>query len=255
MQVSKRINQTGRKRIHRQDVTINLLEHKDRKPTFTASFRLDQSIVRSGVIYVEAYSGSGSNTLQRFCYGAVEAPVAPASTSLDQIDLSAPVKFRVKVVDESGFSGKLVASAEGLRSEEDSDEENRASLMTFKSADMGSLPWKVVCDDDDSKPVLYVNNQIRGAKDHLINNPVFRSLILPGALREVLLSILYNLDGDEAEDNSWQESWLNFAREISPLTFGLASKDLTHEWVNEVSSAFSEKFSLCESMVKLMEAE
>jgi len=248
MQISRRINQTGRKKIHRSDVTINLVEHKNGKPGFTAAFRLDDSLPKEAAVYVEAYN---SNTLQRFSFGTAGYPAAPEKTVLDQLDLSSQVRFRVKVVDESGPAGKLIASAEGLRSEEDSEEEHRASLMVFKSSELGSLTWKIECSDD-SKPVLYMNNKIPASKETLLHNPVFRGLILPGALREVLMSILLDLD-DDPVDGSWQERWLNFAEEISPSGLGGRQEERDHMWVNEVADAFSDDFRLCERLVSHME--
>ncbi|MDQ6971874.1 MAG: hypothetical protein Q9M30_04430 [Mariprofundaceae bacterium] len=245
MRISRRINQTGRKKIPRSDVTINVREQQG-KLVFTAAFNLNATLPPDGALYVEAYN---SNTLQRFDFGTVGFPRDPASTLLDQLDLSSPVKFRVKVVDESGHSARLIASAEGLRSEEDAEEERKASLMTFKSAPLGSLTWKVVCsDDEDGMPVLYLNNMIPAAKDTLLLNPVFRGLVLPGALREVLFSILTNLDdGGEPAEGSWQERWLGFASGICPPDTGAG---MNHDWVNGVAEIFSDKFSLCEKLVQ-----
>jgi len=244
MRISRRINQTGRKKIPRSDITINVREHQG-KPAFSADFRFDDSLPTDGALYVEAYSG---NTLQRFDFGTVGTLREPASTALDQLDLSSPVKFRVKVVDESGHSARLIASADGLRSEEDAEEERKSSLMIFKSVPLGSLTWKVVCGDDDGMPVLYLNNRIPAVKDTLLQDPVFRGLVLPGALREVLYSILTNLDdGGEPAEGSWQERWLDFAFGICPPDSGAG---MNHDWVNGVAEIFSDKFSLCEKLVQ-----
>ena len=69
-------------------------------------------------MFIEAYH---RNTLQRFNFGTVSQPRPPENTVLDQLDLSGPVLFRVRVVDQSNNQGQLIASTSGLRAEGDDD--------------------------------------------------------------------------------------------------------------------------------------
>ena len=251
MRISRHINHTGRTRIKRSEVQITLNEHKDSPPDFEVNFNLDTNkLPGDASVYVEAYH---RNTSQRFDFGKVNSPVPPVNTLLNQLDLSGPVLFRVKVVDQSEKIGKLVGSAERLRPEDDSEEENRASLMTFKSTDLGQLTWKMEFLQD-SKPVLCINSKIPEAKVRLMHNPVFQSLILPAALRETLVFIFFNIAEEEPDADSWHKPWMEFANSISPTEKPDSSDPYElHHWVDDVVDEFSRKHEMCDLLVTRME--
>ena len=221
MQISRHLNYTGRRKIKHSEVEIELVEQTSRPPRFVANFNLDNNHVPATAdLYVEAYY---KNTSQRFDFGTVSQPIPPSDTTLDHIDLSGPTLFRVKVVDNSDEAGKLIASVEKLTPKDDDLEEQKASLMIFKSIpEMGNLTWKIAFNEDH-KPVLCINNKIPEAKNQLLHNPVFQSLILPAAFREVLMYISWDQEG-EADEDSWQRQWIEFANnfpvsKISPYFF------------------------------------
>jgi len=169
MQISRQINHTGRRHIKRSEVQIELIETKD-VPEFRVNLRLDTSRLPANAnVYVEAYH---RNTSQRFDFGTVSTPSYPDSLKLDQLDLTGPTLFRVKVVDNTEQVGKLIASAEGL-SPRSEDESQNESLMIFRSSPgMGNLTWKMAFDSE--KPVLCINNRIPEAKSLLLHNPMSR---------------------------------------------------------------------------------
>jgi len=251
MQISRHINHTGRKKIKHSEIEIELVEQKEEAPGFIATFQLNRGdLPPSADLFVEAYH---RNTSQRFNFGTVGAPLPPEDTTLDQIDLSGPTLFRVKVVDNSENIGRLVASAEQLKPKDDDEEEQRASLMIFKSMpEMGNLTWKLSFTEAH-KPVLCINNKIPEAKNQLLNNPIFQSLILPAAFREVLLYIFWDQDG-ETEEGTWQQQWMDFANRIAPDECPHETEpDLLHSWIDEVVRAFSEAHHLCHNLVTRME--
>ncbi|WP_300496456.1 hypothetical protein [Marinobacter sp.] len=247
MQISRQINHTGRIHIKRSEVQIEVVETKD-VPEFRANLKLDTSRLPANAdIYIEAYH---RNTSQRFEFGTVAAPRDPESLKLDQLDLSGPTLFRLKIVDNTEQVGRLIASAEGI-SPSSEDESKNESLMTFRSSPgMGNLTWKVVFEGD--KPVLCINNKIPEGKSLLLNNPMFSSLILPAAFREVLLKIYMDEGFDEEE--GWQANWLSFAREIAPEE--LVDPDdleLVLDWINDVAGAFSDQHHMCQNLILKME--
>jgi len=251
MKTSRHINHTGRHKIRRSEVQITLNEHPQAPPSFDASFKLDSSkLPGDAALYVEAYH---KNTSQRFHFGTAGSPIPPDNRSLDQLDLSGPILFRIKVVDNSDRIGRLVASAERLRPEEDEEEDSRASLMTFKSTDLGDLTWKMSFIPD-SKPVLCINNRIPEAKEQLINNPVFQGLILPAALRETLMFIFLDIDEDDADEDSWHKPWLDFANFIAPEDKPDSADPFElNDWIDDVITEFSRQHDLCELLVTRME--
>ncbi len=249
MQISRNINHTGRQHIKRDEVQIELVE--DQKiPEFRANLKLDKSKLPSNAdIYIEAYH---RNTSQRFYFGTIAAPHLPKSLKLDQIDLSGPTLFRVKVVDNTYHIGRLIASTEGLspRAEEDDKKE---SLMIFRSSpQMGNLTWKI--SFDDQKPVLCINNRIPEAKTQLLENPIFQGLILPAAFREVLMYMYLNNNFENEE--GWFGNWLKFASKIAPEDLvNKEDEEIALYWINDVVAAFSDQHHLCHHLVTRMEEQ
>lgn len=251
MQISKHINHTGRRKIKHSEVEIEMLEQTGSAPAFQATFNLDLEHLPSNAdLLIEAYH---RNTSQRFDFGTAGAPIPPVDTTLSEIDLSGPTLFRVKVVDNLEKIGRLIASAERLAPKDEDSEEQRASLMIFKSMpEMGDLTWKLSFNEAH-KPVLCINNRIPEAKHQLLNNPVFQSLVLPAAFREVLLYVLWNEEDDPVE-GSWQQQWIEFAnRQAQEECPHDDDPDQRVAWIDDVVRAFSDTHHLCEHLVKRME--
>ena len=81
----------------------------------------------------------------------------------------------------------------------------------------------------------------------------FQSLIIPAAFREVLLYILWEQDeGDEASEDSWQKSWLDFASEIAPYDRP-HEEDQVYDWIDDIVSEFSSQHRFTDHLVKRME--
>lgn len=252
MQISRHINHTGRQKIKHTEVEIELVQQDGKPPAFQASFNLNLEKLPSGAnLFIEAYH---RNTSQRFGFGTAGAPIQPTDTTLTDIDLSGPTLFRVKVVDNSEKIGRLIASAEQLSPKDADEEEQRASLMIFKSVpEMGNLTWKLSFNEAH-KPVLCINNRVPEAKHQLMNNPVFQSLILPAAFREVLLYILWS-EEDEPSVGTWHSQWIDFAQELAleecPTSEG--DSDRLMGWIDDVVRAFSESHHFCDHLIKRME--
>jgi hypothetical protein len=113
--MKRTFNYTGRKSLPKSSVTVRLKEGVDGKPsTFTAQFA---DIEKLGLppnapIFVEPYVSGGS--VMRFAFGTVSQPSTPVSTSLDEMDAGGRVLFRVKIVDPSSPTGRLLGVATEL---------------------------------------------------------------------------------------------------------------------------------------------
>lgn len=245
--MQRTINHTGRRKIARNEVRISLNEEPDKPPQFDIDFALNSTnLPGDAAVFVEAYH---RNTLQRFSFGIVSQLHPPAERVLDQLDLSGPILFRVHIVDESAHLGRLVASVEGLKPQGDEVAENRASMMTLKSRPLDQQTWKVNIPDD-GKPELVINNAIPDALGQLKNNPMFQALILPAALRQVLIHYLWV---NEFEECTIQEQWLNFAQLLHSERPHTADVSEIMNWVDEVVERFSQRFELCEMLKLKME--
>lgn len=252
MQISRHINHTGRLKIKHSEVEIRIIEQPGKAPSFTAAFMLNkEQFPADADLLIEAYH---RNTSQRFNFGTVSAAIPPTDTTLHQIDLTGPTLFRVKVVDNSERIGQLIASAERLAPTDDDTEEQKSSLMIFKSMpDMGNLTWRLSFNEA-RKPVLCINNRIPEAKQQLLHNPYFKSLVLTSAFREVLMYILWDQGTEQDDDGSWQQQWLDFAVSIGQEDCPTeADADILHGWIDDVIRAFSEQHDFCEHLIHHME--
>ena len=250
MQITGRVNHTGRKKLGNSEVDIKL-DSSSTPPSFTAEMDFGKyNFPAEADIYIEAYH---RNTLQRFSFGTVAAPAHPESTLLSEIDLSGPTLFRVKVVDQSEHASRLLALADRVMPSDDNDENQKASLMIFKSTPLGELSWKMSYNDSN-KPVLCINSRIPQGKDQLLHNPFFQSLIIPAAFREVLLYILWEQEeDDDVSEDSWQKKWMDFAEEIA--TYDKPhEEDQLYDWIDDVVSEFSNQHKFSEHLVKRMES-
>ena len=248
--MQRTINHTGRRKLERSELSITLNEKPGSAPDFDVEFALNaDNLPDDAQIYVEAYS---SNTLQRFDYGTVASPAPPVNRKLDQLDLNGSTLFRVRVVDESGHIGRLVASAQGIRAESEDDTSDHASLMVLASRPLGQQTWRVNIAEGE-KPELVINSAIPDAMGQLKGNPIFRALILPAAFRQVLLFYVWD---DQFDEGSPQERWLGFGEMFAGERPHTGDPAEFAAWVDTAVERFSERFRLCEMIsLKMEEAQ
>lgn len=247
--MQKTINHTGRRRIELKELKIQLTDTPAGIPQFDVEFSLNKKgLPEEACIYIEAYH---KNTLQRFPFGRVGRIVPPESRLLDQVDRSGPVLFRALIVDESENVGRLIAKGEALRPEGDDDEDNKASLLTVKSTPMEQVTWRIEFETG-GKPQLCINSKIPNAVEQLKVNPLFQSLVLPAALRQVLIHYLW----DDDEDNKESDDWLRFAEHLATTERPPDNDTLAlTNWVEDVVENFSKHFELCDLLIKSMEGD
>ena len=139
--MKRRINSTGRKSISRDLISIRVVEPS--LPTLPPSFTADLSklsdlgLAEEARVYVEPYV-TRSSALMRFDFGPLGGLSEPPDTSLSELDAGGRILFRVKVVDQSGEVGKILASATALRPiDEKRDEDDRRATLPVASDDLG----------------------------------------------------------------------------------------------------------------------
>src|SRR5262245_27829089 len=189
----RRINSTGRKGISRGLVAIRLIEPP--APTLLRSFAADLSGLETldlpldARVYLEAYV-TGSSSLMRFDFGSLGAITAPGDTTLSDLDAGGRILFRIKVVDESGDVGKILASANALRplDEKISDDERKA-ILPVASDDLGEGVWRLEFQTPE-RPVLVVNNRVPGLMYRIKTEPLLQGAIVPAAIGLILRYVL-----------------------------------------------------------------
>ena len=245
------INYTGRSKITRDEVRITIVDHPGSEPSFDAEFAFSKRFPEDSAVYVEAYH---KETLQRFSFGTVGNITRPDDRRLTAVDLTGTTLFRVRVVDESGDIGRLLGSAEALRPEGSDDDDNSDSLMTLKTGPLGSLPWRVEARNDGSKPCLIINNQIPDALNRAKSDPGFYSLILPGALQQVLYQlVLSEPDEEDIEACEQRNRWIEMATKLESDPPDTTDAEELSSWVERVVEAFCRREDMTNALVTHLE--
>lgn len=237
-----RINSTSRKKIDASMATFTLADRSDGLAEFQAWIDLGSlGLLKEGEVIVEAYRQS---LHERFSFGTVERTVPREATMLRELGKDG-VKFRIKVVEPG--SGRLLARGDKLGAANVEDT-GRRELLKVVIDNLGQEPWKTKLYED-GLPVLVLNEDIPDALAKIKSDPVFQALILPGALRQILL-MLWREQADEVEDDEddedrWTTNWLRYARHLT----GREKPDWEEEqavwsWIDDVCQAFCQHFSL-----------
>lgn len=242
--MQRTFNYTGRQRIEKKHALFSFPENSKSAPEFEVEFasELLEDFPPDASLYVEAHF---RETRQRFDFGTVGNVSAPEDRCLDKIDLSGPTLFRVLIVDHTGRQGLILGSGDHFRADAGDDENNRTWLLSVSARPIGQLPWKVEFQTG-GMPELTINKSIPGAIERLRSDLVFQSLVLPAALREILIHYLV-IDHDDSSE-IW-EQWNSFASRYAEAvpTGGDASDQL--EWVDEVVAGFCAQFGFSDMLV------
>jgi hypothetical protein len=234
----RRINWTGRSRISRTDVRIHIQEASP--PVFSVDVNLNSyGLPADAAVVVEAYRGV---LWRRFDFGTVGLPIAREALTLDAFGESDGVLFRLKVLDAGG-AGRILAEADRLRAvEREQESRPRKSLLDPVADDLGDQVYRLDVSFETG-PQLILNRALpdwRGTA----KSAVFRALVYPTVLRDVLKVALENRDDDE---ESWVQHWLRFAQSL-PGTVSppeeTEGQEAAEEWIADVVDAFCRQHQL-----------
>lgn len=235
--LQRRLNSTGRKRIPRDRVLIKLTPPADAFsfPSAEATVNLSGlSLDAKASVVLEAYFRSSS---MRFRCGTAEAPRAPKPMMLTEVDRGGAIQFRLLVI-AADDSGRILASAEGIRPHQKSDSPDRQPLLTLRETDIGEELWRL---DPDTRngPVLLINSKVPGLAARLRTEPLLQGLIFPHALREVLRGL--PAESDAEDDDDWGADWRKFLTEldVSPEPDDPTDEESKEGWVEEAVTRFS----------------
>jgi len=238
--MQRTFNYTNRKKITKEQAKFTLVSTGN-VPEFSVIFNLpDDSYPEDALLFVEAYC---KETRQRFSFGNASRIQPPVNLVLDEIDLSAPTQFRVLVVDETGKHGKIIASGEGFKPAGDEDNDNKSSLLPVHARQMGDVVWKIEINTG-GKPELCINSKIPDGIGKIKSDPLFQSLVLPAAMREILLQYLWNEDNYDEDEN--YERWVAFATLLAGEKPASNDQEALSSWVEECVEEFSTRFGMCD---------
>jgi hypothetical protein len=236
----RKFNYTKREKINITDIRIELIESKPYR-SFTANITLgDYNFQPNSKIYIEAYSKA---FVMRFFFGEVSNIQTPANTILSELPKDSMVLFKLKVVDESGYNGRIVGFADRIKPCGQDDDKNKKSilLLDFNST-IDPQIFKLTIDNEDL-PKLEINNTIPNIREIVRSNRTFHALVFPVVIRQIAERIGFSKDEFDRHDGSWQDLWLTYFKEslnCSVELEGINDDEITH-WADEIVSAFCRK--------------
>lgn len=244
------LNYTGRQRITKEEITLQLNQLPDRTGTFDADIQLEKrhSLPENAVVCVEAYRGSSASWM-RFPFGTVGAMKPPVDRRLTDFDGIDGILFRVKVTSsEEKEQGLILAEADALSPRAPGEEEHsRQSILPVQSdTTLEKRVWRL---DFKDKPILLVNSAL-GEKWDVVRDPAFMALVMPEVLEAILVRIVHmdkhKEDDQDDESDDWHSQWLRFIRSIPGTTEqpDIKNEDAVDEWIEQVVGAFSRKLHI-----------
>lgn len=239
----RKFNYTGRQKIKRADVQIDLAKNEEGMKSFDISLHLDDmGLPKNAHVYVEAYHRSG---YQRFDFGTIGEVKAPPDRSLSKLSNSAMPLFRVKVVDKSATHGRILASVDKVRPQSvDSEATDSQSLLYVEFDDLGNRIWELDLDGD--WPTLRLNT---GAEDIALvatGDNRFLSLVYPEVVKRILKRILIK-DGhtDPYCDDDWPSLWLKLASSLPSMSDPpQVEKQEKESWIEKAVEAFCKSYNM-----------
>lgn len=206
----RRFNYTGRKKIDRDKIKIQLNKNEGLYTSFDAQINLeDYNFPGNTAIYVEARDKS---SYMRFPFGSISTQTVPDNRILSEIQ-SELVSFRIKLVDESNKHGLILASSEiSVSMEPEPEDKSKMFILPLVHADLEDQIWKI---DFREKPHLMVNKKI-DLIDEFVDTPYFLGLVFPAVVRLILIQILIvdSHEYDESGFEDWQDLWIRFVNNL-----------------------------------------
>lgn len=228
--LSARSNPTSLRELDRNRVTLTVSEAAGRRTAILERLDLkDTGLADTLQVILIARAGA---TSVRHAMGPAAA-WSREGKSLDGLDPSQPLRFRV-LLHEQG-TPRLVASVENLRARDDSQSE---SLLPMEPADLGERVWQLAIGDDG--PVLKFNSQVFPSASGAENFIPFGAMVLPEALRQVMLAIVEDptrLD-DEGDPLYPWGAWLDAIGAGRP-----SGDEDEYEWPDRVVDQFCNRCS------------
>ncbi len=212
----RKFNYTGRKKIKRSHVGIDILRDNDGRRFFNLRLQLEEmALPENAHVYVEAYHRTA---YQRFDCGTVGRRRIPTDRRLTSFSDKAVPLFRVKVVDRSGTHGKILAALDQIRPERvDELPAGGHSLLFVEYEDLGHTIW--VLDLDGNWPVLRLNSRAEDISLVASSDNRFLALVYPEVLRRILTRVLIQDDHSDPDcDDDWPSLWLKLACTLPGMT-------------------------------------
>jgi hypothetical protein len=170
------------------------------------------------------------------------------------------LQFRIKVVEQTGEHGKLLAEADRIMPIPSGGPTERIGILAVKLEDLGNQAWTLDLTDT-SIPTLIVNREI-GSKEYVRSNEIFFTLLFPAVVREILTQVLI-IDTEQkfepdAESGDWQERWLYFVSSmarVDPVPAADADHMTKVQWIDQAIRVFCDSHQACRTFLDSCKGE
>ena len=238
----RKINFTGRKKIKRANVRVDILRDAEGRRFFNLHADLsDLKLPANAHIYAEAYHRTA---YQRYDFGSLSHPVNPTDRRLNRFSDSTIPLFRVKVVDRTTAHGRILAALDKIRPERvDSEPAGSHALLFVEYDDLGNKIWQLDLEGD--WPVLKLNQKVDGIGLVAGSDHRFFALVYPEVFRRILTKIVIEDEHTDPDcDDDWPSLWLKLARRLPAMDDPPAMKNELESWIDKATEAFSAKFDV-----------
>jgi hypothetical protein len=238
----RKINFTGRKKIKRTSVRVDILRDAEGRRFFNLHLELSElRLPANARIYAEAYHRTA---YQRYDFGSLAHPKSPEERRLDRFSDAAMPLFRVKVVDRTSAHGRILAALDKIRPESvESEPAGSHSLLYVEYDELGSRIWQL--DLDGEWPVLRLNRKVDEVSLVAGSDPRFFALVYPEVFRRTLTKIVVEDEHTDPDcDDDWPSLWLKLARRLPGIGDPPVSKGEQAGWIDDATEAFAAKFDV-----------
>ena len=239
----RKFNYTGRKKIKRTSVSIDILRNGDGRRVFDCNLQIsDMQLPENAHVYIEAYRRTA---YQRFDFGTIAKPKVPADRRLSHFSDAAIPLFRVKVVDRTGTHGRILAAVDKIRPESvDALPAGSQSLLFVEYEDLGNNIWQLDLEGD--WPILKLNRNADEISLIAGSDSRFLPLVYPEIFRQILNRIVITDEHTDPDcDDDWPSLWLRLACTLPgmgpPPQTGKRNQQI---WIDQAVESFSAKNQL-----------
>lgn len=246
----RRFNFTGRKKILSEDINITLKSDEKVTPIVDIAVDLSRYGFKDAVVIIEAQR---MTRFQRFKLGNVQQQkLRLIQQVLEQFDDAQGLQFKIKVKNEDG---KLLGYAQNIKpySLDSETEQFNSSILQVRSKDLsrsGEL-WRVSAEDDSY--VLEIEKAL-GSRELVVRSLLFKSFILPAAMRTILEKILSDDDWDEqlTEISSEDDKWLIFASKLNGGVMPERDEDSKLNWIDDAIRGLVRNINIRDAAIEEM---
>ena len=250
----RKFNYTGRKKLTKDRIDIKL-NYVGGVRTFDANLDFNNlRIPNDAKIYIEPFY---KTSFMRFCFGTVGHPISPSKRDLTSLPASEFIQFRIKIVDESGTFGRILAYADDISpSNLKNVPANKTGILhvNFEADNMGPEIWRL--NVGESWPILEINKNVELRKE-LVRSEIFLTLIYPSVIRAICMKLGYVYENYNDGGSDWQSQWILFIKNVLLVGEGSGYDDNLDDEVNDervatwaaiVTESFCRKFQTLERL-------